>query len=382
MPPDAAPGALDAPGAPPSDAVLNAGDLRAAVGAGLVSEAQAVRLAALGQSRRGLRAQVGDEPFELFRGLNDVFVAVGVAALGLGLWLLGLAFGDAGPGLLGMAGAWALAEYLTRIRRMTLPSLLLAIGFVASAAFAATGFAPSGIGVPTGGEALGAQGMLAAAAAGAAAMAFFLRFRLPFALFLAALAAYAALMSALATDVEAMALQVIEGGGIEALFDLGASSAFAFATLAFGLACFGLALSFDLRDPHRVTRLSACGFWLHLAAGPAIVNTVALSLLRDPGPASGAAMGLFLAALAGLALALDRRSLLLAAAAYLASMVWGVAQAATLGPAGGLLLLGAAVVGLGAGWTGLRALLMRALPDFPGKDRLPPWTPNLPETPL
>ena len=158
MPPDAAPGALDAPGAPPSDAVLNAGDLRAAVGAGLVSEAQAVRLAALGQSRRGLRAQVGDEPFELFRGLNDVFVAVGVAALGLGLWLLGLAFGDAGPGLLGMAGAWALAEYLTRIRRMTLPSLLLAIGFVASAAFAATGFAPSGIGVPTGGEALGAQG--------------------------------------------------------------------------------------------------------------------------------------------------------------------------------------------------------------------------------
>ncbi|SDW90576.1 hypothetical protein SAMN05444336_102690 [Albimonas donghaensis] len=374
MPPDAAP---TAPDAPPSDAVLNAGDLRAAVGAGLVTEAQAVRLAALGQSRRGLRARVGDEPFELFRGLNDVFVAVGVAALGLGLWLLGLAFGDAGPGLLGMAGSWALAEYLTRIRRMTLPSLLLAIGFAASAAIAAAGFAPM-----VGHGALALQGGLASAAAGAAAIAFFLRFRLPFALFLAALAAYAALMSALIIDIDAVAIQVIEGGGIEALFDLGASSAFAIATLVFGLACFALALSFDLRDPHRVTRLSACGFWLHLAAGPAIVNTVALSLLRDPGPASGAAMGLFLAALAGLALALDRRSLLLAAAAYLASMVWGVAQAATLGPAGGLMLLGAAVVGLGAGWTGLRALLMRALPDFPGKDRLPPWTPNLPETPL
>ena len=368
---DAAPPPAD-PAAP--DAILDAADLRAAVGAGLLTEAQATGLAALGQSRRGLRAHVGDEPFELFRGLNDVFVAVGVAALGAGLWLLGLAFGDAGPGLIGLVGAWALAEYLTRVRRMTLPSLLLAIGVSASAAMAASGLVP-GPGIYDGPGEIGAQGMAVAAAAGLAAIAFFLRFRLPFALFLAALSAYAALMSGLATDADAIALQVIEGGGIEALFDLGASSAFAFATLAFGLGCFGLALSFDLRDPHRVTRLAACGFWLHLAAGPAIVNTVALSLLRDPGPASGVAMGLFLIVLAGLALALDRRSLLLAAAAYLASMVWGVAQAAELGAAGGLMLLGALIVGLGAGWVGLRGRLMRAAPDFPGKDRLPPWAP-------
>ena len=38
------------------------------------------------------------------------------------------------------------------------------------------------------------------------------------------------------------------------------------------------------------------------------------------------------------------------------------------------MLLGALVIGLGAGWISLRTGLMRALPDFPGKDRLPPWS--------
>ncbi|WP_339949658.1 hypothetical protein [uncultured Albimonas sp.] len=361
-----------APDAPA--AALDASDLRAAVGAGMIDERQAVRLAALGESRRGLRAHVGDEPFELFRGLNDVFVAAGVAILGMGGWLLGLAFGQFGPGLMGVIGAWALAEYLTRRRRMTLPSLLLAIGFAVSAGMVATGLfvdadalAGPGPSVPT----------LAAVTGTAlvAAIAFFLRFRLPFALFLAALAAYATLLIVLAGDGQAAVQAMIAGGGAAALFDLGASSAFAIGTLVFGMICFALALGFDLRDPHRVTRLSACGFWLHLAAGPAIVNTVALSLLREPTALSGALMALFLALLAALALALDRRSLLLAAAAYLASMVWSVVDAAGLGAAGGLMLLGALIIGLGAGWVTLRTALMRATPDFPGKDRLPPWAP-------
>ena len=268
----------------------------------------------------------------------------------------------------------ALAEYLTRRRRMTLPSLLLAIGFAVSAGMVATGLfvdadalAGPGPSVPT----------LAAVTGTAlvAAIAFFLRFRLPFALFLAALAAYATLLIVLAGDGQAAVQAMIAGGGAAALFDLGASSAFAIGTLVFGMICFALALGFDLRDPHRVTRLSACGFWLHLAAGPAIVNTVALSLLREPTALSGALMALFLALLAALALALDRRSLLLAAAAYLASMVWSVVDAAGLGAAGGLMLLGALIIGLGAGWVTLRTALMRATPDFPGKDRLPPWAP-------
>ena len=366
------PAAPDAPpaDAPPADAILDAGDLRAAVSAGMISEIQATRLAALGESRRGLRARVGDEPFELFRGLNDVFVAVGVGILGAGGWLLGLAFGEFGPGLLGLIGAWFLAEYLTRRRRMTLPSLLLAIGFTVSAGMAATALIPN---ISAAGQASGLDFAPLTLAPLAAALAFFWRFRLPFALFLAAGAAYLTLLVALAGDGQAV-IAAAATGGTAALFDLGANSAFAIGTLVFGLVCFVFALSFDLRDPHRVTRLSACGFWLHLAAGPAIVNTVALSLVRDPGAVSAIGLGLFLLLLAVLALALDRRSLLLAASAYLASIVWGVVESAELGAAGGLILLGALVIGLGAGWTGLRARLMALLPDFPGKDRLPPWT--------
>ena len=81
MTPDPAPRPSADPAGAPAEAILDAADLRAAVGAGLIDERQAVRLSALGESRRGLRAHVGDEPFELFRGLNDVFVAAGVAIL-------------------------------------------------------------------------------------------------------------------------------------------------------------------------------------------------------------------------------------------------------------------------------------------------------------
>ena len=47
-------------------------DIRAAVGSGLLSEAQAASLTALAHSRHGARENLapGDEPFELFRGFN------------------------------------------------------------------------------------------------------------------------------------------------------------------------------------------------------------------------------------------------------------------------------------------------------------------------
>jgi len=36
--------------------------------------------------------------------------------------------------------------------------------------------------------------------------------------------------------------------------------------------------------------------------------------------------------------------------------------------------VGLAITGLGTFWTDLRARMMRALPDFPGKHRLPPYS--------
>jgi hypothetical protein len=61
---------------------------------------------------------------------------------------------------------------------------------------------------------------------------------------------------------------------------------------------FAAAMYFDLKDPQRVTRYSACGFWLHIAAAPALVNTVAVTLLNQ-GNLSGTLLGSGLAAAYG-----------------------------------------------------------------------------------
>ena len=65
---------------------LNRDDLRAAVGAGMITEAQAASLTALAQDRAGTRSTLGpqEEPFELFKGFNEIFIVVGLSILYLG----------------------------------------------------------------------------------------------------------------------------------------------------------------------------------------------------------------------------------------------------------------------------------------------------------
>ena len=364
---------------------LTPADLRAATAAGIVSEAQAARLATLAHARAGrLDAMTpGEEPFTLFRGFNDVFVAVGVAILGGGVWALAFAvgFGAIWPQLVAVALAWALAELLTRRRRMVAPSLLLAVGVAAPAAGAAGSTAFTwlvestdigGFGDP---QALisGARLVLLCGGLGglAAALAFYLRFRLPFALFLAAGAAYAALMAATGGLDRLLAEQFLMGPRVVA-----PGLAPALTTFAFGLAAFALAMAFDLRDPHRVTRLSACAFWLHVVAAVALVNTVAAQLWALAPPLGPLALAAALLAIAAVALVIDRRSFLTAAGAWvwalLAQSLDAGADPVSTGVA--LALLGGAMVGLGVGWTGLRGRLMAALPDFPLKTSLPPWS--------
>lgn len=362
-------------------------DLRAAVAAGVLSEAQASRLVALAEARAGWRGAMADddEPFELFRGFNEVFVALGVGLLGAGVWTLALlqGIGASAPQALAALAAWLLAEYLTRRRRMVLPSLLLAVGFVAPAAGLAgtqamawllrtTESGRLGEMMATGGfgETIG----LAACLGGAlAALAFYLRFRLPFAVFLVALAGFAA---ALIAGGLLSPARIVQSGGVRLanLFDLRAQAGLGLVTLGFGLACFAVAMAFDLRDPHRVSRLSACGFWLHLIAAPAIVNTLAVSAWGLPGAAGSVALGLAVAAMAAVALVIDRRSFLMATVVWLAVLLGSAFGAGTMATALLLLALGAFLTATGAGWAALRGRLMAALPDFPAKDRLPPWS--------
>jgi hypothetical protein len=86
---------------------------------------------------------------------------------------------------------------------------------------------------------------------------------------------------------------------------------------------------------------------------------------------------LILCSVVALALIIDRRSFLTAALVYIALVISWIIE----GRNGTdfeswaimLIVLGALVTVLGTWWVPLRSALMRALPDFPGKRRLPPY---------
>ena len=82
---------------------------------------------------------------------------------------------------------------------------------------------------------------------------------------------------------------------------------------------------------------------------------------------------LIVAVLAVVAILIDRRALLVSGLAYLGTAI-GLAIAGMSLPAT-LVILGAFVLTLGAGWVPLRRLLLALLPS-PLSDRLPPVPPS------
>ncbi len=339
-------------------------DLRAGVSAGLISEAQAADLTALGRARAA-GVESGDERFELFRGFNEVFVTFGIVLLLWGVELVLPLEKQLNSGAIAVI-AWALAEYFTRIRRMILPSIVLCL------IVTATVLTTAGIGVLD--KDVAFESFSATVGIGAvAAILFHLHFRLPFALFPAGFLVLIAALAAVGA-IDGRAAEEIIKGGWSTFLDLNQGGPFALVTLIFGLLGFALAMSFDIRDPHRVTSRAACGFWLHILAGPAIVNTAAFTFRGMEGGLGAPLLTGFMILMALVAVVIDRRSFLIAASGYLAAIVTGaVREVGVTSTAGTLILLGIGILILGAGWTGIRGRAMRALPDFPGKGRLPPY---------
>jgi hypothetical protein len=179
-------------------------------------------------------------------------------------------------------------------------------------------------------------------------------------------------VTASATNVAGLVAGSILGeGGYQAFFDLTESPAFATATLLFGVGAFLVGMWFDTRDPYRLGRHSATAFWCHLLAAPALVNTVAVTLLNGGGIGL-LALALILITL--LALVIDRRSFLTAAIVYIAIVIgWVIGEGDATSWILVLLLLGAFITAIGTWWVQLRAALLRSLPNFPGKSRLPPY---------
>jgi len=345
-------------------------DLRAAVAAGILTEAQAASTLALANDRAGKRAALPqeDEPFEFFRGFSEIFISIGLVILLVGATALltvigGLTLLTLVP-LATAAIAWWWAGYFTLKRRMTLPSMVLATAFgTGIAIFAFTLLAQTDIGermTAILGFALSALGMVA----------WYRRFRLPFSAFLTGAYALAAVY---AVTASAQNLVGVFAGSTDfrSFFDFGENPAFATATLLFGLAAFLTGMWFDTRDPHRLGRHAATAFWCHLLAAPALVNTVAITLLNGGGTGF---LAIALVLITLLALVIDRRSFLTAAIVYIAIVIgWFTGDNGGTSWIFVLLVLGGFITAIGTWWVQLRAKVMAALPNFPGKSRLPPY---------
>lgn len=349
--------------------MIKTDDIRASVAAGILTERQAASLTALAHSRRGAREGLhpGDEPFELFKGFNEIFIIVGLLILSLG-WaglisaifdtqIIGLRYAALWYGIPGAVVLWLLSEYFIWRRRMVGPAIALSILFAinAGATLIAYFANPFMIGLL---ELSSLQFPLALTTIAVAA--FWLRFRVPFAMAMIAVSLFLVAM---------MAAAINQGSPESAtdIFLLSAGGPFAWITLGLGIAIFAAAMAFDMSDPHRVTRRAANGFWLHVVAAPAMVNTIALSLIDDE---NLIALLAFLAVIAVIAMIIDRRSFLITAIGYVvavAGTVFGGDGIATT-----ILALGIILLILGAFWEKFRAQLLRRLPSFIPLHRLPP----------
>jgi hypothetical protein len=333
--------------------MLSNDELSAAVSAGVIGRTDAEKLAAFLATHRAGHADL-DESFDdaesirFVRGLHDVFLAIGVTLLIVGVgYTAELVATNAWPFAVGIA-AWALAEYFTSAKRLTLPSIALSIAFGV-----AGGFALRLIGINSlsalreGGDAN--LYMLVAVALGMfiASAAFYLRFRLPFTL--AQLVACIAGGAAIVSNASPIQLKLV--------------------LLALGLLAFSLAITFDLRDPQRRTTAADNAFWLHLAAAPLIVNA-AIGFVwgeksTDLGLPSALITMAVISALAFVALVIDRRALLVSGLFYFGSALFVIIRKTAVQEptvlAITLLILGGSLVLLGVGWRTLRRLVVMAL---------------------
>lgn len=348
--------------------MLKSRDLDTAVATGIISRDQAEKLLALAAENRTPRAFAGadDERFRFLHGFNDVFLALGVAIVVLATVILANMMPFPLSFLLGPAVTWGLSEFLAKRLRTVLPSMVAALGF---AYFCAAITAVLSNVAPAGDQELWKSnfaGLLAFGAAGAClgSILYYLRFRLPFALFLAAASLGYGVMYAAAYWAGTSPLQISP-----------------VIYLPVGLATFALAMWFDMSDPERLTRRADCGFWLHLVAAPLIIKPVIDPLFAGTfGQTSS--VGQLIAAMAAvvgftvIALIVDRRALLVASLAYIAITIGVVLTSLQVQglPMVGLVLaiVGILVLVIGFAWRPIRAALIKPIAHWPIVRRLPP----------
>ena len=348
--------------------MINRDTLKAALDAGIITELQASSLEKLSISRQESRSNLSvvDEPFEIFRGFNEIFIVVGLGILAMGWYVLIAVVANFNNiptlCLFSVIPIWLLSEYFIRQRRMLAPAIALSLLFSANAA---SGFVAQFAQVFMIAQQDYSSLLLPFGLTIISLTIFWWRFAVPFSMMLMALSifSFALLLTVVQTDVPLTTTN---------LFHLSGRGPFAWVTIIFGAFSFIAAMWFDMSDPHRVTRRSAQGFWLHLVAAPALVNPIALSLIEQDTFVSNVALLIVLLLFSIIAVIINRRSFLIAAASYCVALCFVVFDNASTGLI--LLSLGTLLVVFGAAWERIRARVLALFGPILPLDRLPPST--------
>lgn len=354
-------------------------------------------LAALGDNDEAV-SETPDEQLRLIGGGNDVFVTIGILLLMAGgSFALGPMLSGQTAVLTGIAAVviWAIAEIVTRQRRMRLSSTVLALLFMTCAAT----FVWLGASTQVDLTALrdnplaifslrGSAGWVSLAATLAfvsVAVAYFWRFRLPVlaAVIALALTGYAFVQTGLFLYDGVLAGQV-QVPTAEQLPDVLRNALYM--PLVCGLIVFAIAVALDLHDRERRTVWSDCAFWLHVVSAPMLVHPLFVMATgqnvagAEIAAGSDAVVGLIVLILGFtyVALAIDRRSLLVPTLGYFGTLgvqnlVSDTATSAGIPPVALVLVsVGALVIMFGAGWQRIRHLVVGSTLPQSLLRRLPP----------
>jgi hypothetical protein len=332
--------------------MLSREDIDAAVQAGIISSSQRISLAAFAESRHAAELSDADaESVHFIRGFHDIFMSIGIALLLSGIVLAGPLTGSPQAcTLLAFITAWGLAEFLTGRRRLILPSIVLAISVTVLALYLGL----SVISVLGSWKNLSFVPVMIPAAGFIAGLAFYARFRLPFAL---------AVIVATLIGTFFVVLYVYLPNFTETHVPL--------LVLIAGLVTFAAAMWQDLRDRNRQTLTADNAFWLHLLAAPLMVHALVSLLIGGDlrsmtGLYASVVVLVIVGILALIAIIIDRRALLVSGLGYVGIAIAQLIRETEISSLGvtaiTMVILGAAVVSLGSGWHAARAGLLRITP--------------------
>lgn len=289
---------------------------------------------------------VDEEYFRLLTGFNDIFVVIACSLLLLSIAWIGESISPIVGGVAQTLAAWGLAEYFTRKRRMSLPSIVLLLAFVGGVFVTVNALLEGGVGDNAAGL------MLPSAAATLAAWIHWLRFKVPI-----TIAAGAATLVMSALFLLFYFVPAVSGWTLPTVFIL-------------GILVFSLAMKWDSSDTLRQTRRSDVAFWLHLVAAPLIVHPLfsVAGIFDNTVGFWQAVLVVFLYSLMAIvAVSIDRRALMVSALIYVLyafNTLFEQYGVVSLGFAFAALSIGVGLLILSIFWHRCRTVMIVRYPDW------------------